>query len=88
LLKQAKAVRFNNFVTPGKTLSVSLKVQKTEGRIWTFKATSEVDGATAVSARLVLEQFNLADNNEELAESDRMRTAHMKELFAQVWSPE
>jgi len=88
LLKQARAVRFNNFVTPGKTLSVSVTIHERDREQVVLKGKGTVDGVSAVSARLTLEQFNLSDTRAELAESDRLRIQAMRELFAQIWSPE
>ena len=87
LLKQARALKFNSFVTPGRTLSVTASVQKTAEREWTFKAAGTVDETSAVSARLTLEQFNLAEHNEEMADSDKRTIDHMRDLFSQVWRP-
>ncbi|QDU39723.1 3-hydroxyacyl-[acyl-carrier-protein] dehydratase FabZ [Maioricimonas rarisocia] len=88
LMKSAKAVKFNNFVSPGKTLHVTCNVIKQSPEEYTFKASGTVDGTSAVSARLVLQQFNLADNNPDLAGSDERRIEKMRELFSAVWRPE
>ena len=52
LLKQARAVKFNNFVRPGQTLTVNLTVHSRGDGETTLKATGEVEGNNAVSARL------------------------------------
>jgi len=88
LLKSAKAVKFNNFVSPGKSLHVTCNVVKQGPEEYSFKASGTVDGTSAVSARLVLQQFNLADNNPDLAGSDERRIEKMRELFGAVWRPE
>lgn len=87
LLKEVKAVRFNNFVAPGKTLEVECVVHKREDRLYTFKASGSVDGSSTINARLILEQFNLQDNNPELAPSDQMRIGKMRDLFGVLWQP-
>ena len=87
LLKQARAVRFNSFVTPGKTLTVTATVHKWEGSECVLKGAGTADGESVVSARLTLEQFNLAERDPKLAESDRLRIKKMRELFSQIWSP-
>lgn len=87
ILKEAKAVRFNNFVKPGNTLEVECSVHKQDGNEWTLKAAGTVNGTSAVSARLTLEQFNLADKNPKMQGSDEHRIAKMKELFGALWSP-
>ncbi|MBM83833.1 MAG: beta-hydroxyacyl-ACP dehydratase [Planctomycetaceae bacterium] len=85
LLKQARAVKFNSFLKPGKTLTVTSKIQKWDGDQCTVKAAGTVDGESTVSARLTLERFNLKDRNPKLAENDEFRTEKMKELFAELW---
>tara|TARA_B100000029_G_scaffold276900_1_gene271419 strand:+ start:254 stop:742 length:489 start_codon:yes stop_codon:yes gene_type:complete len=87
LLKQARALKFNSFVTPGRTLCVTANVHKIDESDWTFKAQGTVDGASAVSARITLQQFNLADQDPSLANADQRTIDHMKDLFGQVWQP-
>lgn len=87
LLKQTKAIRFNSFVTPGKQLKVSLSIQKWDGNLCTLKATSEVEGETAVSGRIVLEQFNLRDKTPSMAENDTDRIKDLQSQFGQLWNP-
>lgn len=88
LLKQARGLRFNNFVSPGKMLIVSATVHERDERQWEFKGSGTVDGTSAVSVRLTLEQFNLRDNNPNLEVSDRLRVESLKKLFAQLWTPQ
>ncbi len=87
LLRDLKAVRFNNFVSPGRTLTVTAQVHKWEGGFCELKGTGTVDGKSTVSTRLTLERFNLADRNPELAESDRRRNEKMREVFDLLWKP-
>ena len=87
LLKEAKATKFNNFVTPGKALLIECELHKKDGNLYTFKASGTVDGLSAVSSRLTLEQFNLAERDASLQKSDEDRIAKMRELFAVLWQP-
>ena len=87
LLKEAKAVKFNSFLKPGQTLNVSAKLMKSSDTECTFKASGEVNGESTVSARLILSRFNMSDKNPDLAKSDERLTAHLRELFAQLWTP-
>lgn len=87
LLKEARALKFNNFVAPGKTLTVQLVVKKQDGRFWDFQGTGQMDGESAVSARLVLEAFNLAERHPDLARSDELRRQTARELWGQIWKP-
>jgi 3-hydroxyacyl-[acyl-carrier-protein] dehydratase len=85
LLKQARAVKFNSFVTPGRQLSVSIKTHKWGDDECTFKAEGTVDGNNAVSARITLQKLNLQDRNESLAATDDQLVEKMRELFGQLW---
>jgi 3-hydroxyacyl-[acyl-carrier-protein] dehydratase len=73
MLRQAKAVKFNSFVSPGKALAVSLDVVSWVDGECTLKGTGTVDGLSAVSARLVLKRFNLADANPSMAKAGHRR---------------
>jgi 3-hydroxyacyl-[acyl-carrier-protein] dehydratase len=85
LLKEAKAVKFNNFVSPGKSLELSATVIKKDGALWTLKASGNVGGVNAVSARLVMVQSNVADQHPQLKNADETQTKAMKELFAVLY---
>ncbi len=87
LLKQAKALKFNSFVTPGKTLEVQMVVRKHDGNLWDFQGSGTIDGESAVSARITLEAFNLADRNPGMGESDELRRSTAREIFRQIWTP-
>lgn len=82
LLKEAKAVKFNSFVSPGRTLVIEATVHKRDDKTWTFKAAGSVEGASAVTARLTLEQFNIVETNPGMAQADRQQTEAHRGLFA------
>jgi 3-hydroxyacyl-[acyl-carrier-protein] dehydratase len=88
LLKEAKALKFSNLVTPGKILEITSKVHERTEREWVFKGSGTVDGGSAVSVRFTLEQFNLRENNPALEHSDKMCVAALKKLFEQLWGPQ
>lgn len=85
LLQECKAVRYNNFVSPGKSLILQLTVRKILEGKWEFQGTGTVDGTSAVSARLTLAGFNLADRNPEMAAADETGRKSYRELLPQVW---
>jgi 3-hydroxyacyl-[acyl-carrier-protein] dehydratase len=87
LLKQARALKFNSFVTPGKTLCVTATIQKWNDDECVLKATSTVDGESAVSARITLGKHNLADHNSSLADVDRDLIETLRSQFKQIWQP-
>lgn len=94
LLKEAKALKFNNFMKPGMTLKVTSTVHKRSDREYVFKAEgipqqdkNGGDVATAVSARITLEQRNLAEQNPEMAKADQRQISEYRSLWSQVWAP-
>lgn len=86
LLKEARAIRFNNFVHPGQTLHVECQVQKRSDTEYTMKGVGTVEGESAISARLTLEQFNLATRDAKLAASDQRRITWLRETFNALWT--
>jgi 3-hydroxyacyl-[acyl-carrier-protein] dehydratase len=94
LLKEAKALKFNNFMKPGMTLKVTSTVHKRSEREYVFKAEGipqhgphNGEAASAVSARITLEQRNLADEHPEMAKSDQRQITEYRSLWQQVWTP-
>lgn len=86
LLKETRAVKFNNFVAPGNTLNLSIEIKKWDGNLCTLQGQGTVNGGTAVSAKLTLERFNLVDKNPELAHVDEYEIRKLKELFGLLWT--
>ncbi|MCP4855557.1 MAG: beta-hydroxyacyl-ACP dehydratase [Fuerstiella sp.] len=84
LLKQARAVKFNNFLKPGQTLNVSVKLKKNEDDTASFQAAGTVEGTSAVSARIVLSKQNLQGQRQDMEAIDDRIQAAMKELFEQI----
>jgi 3-hydroxyacyl-[acyl-carrier-protein] dehydratase len=79
VLKEARNVKYGQFVAPGNALRVEVEfIKPTVGGGATFKATGTVGDAIAVSARLELAYFNLADKQPELAGLDAKLIEHHK----------
>ncbi len=87
LLKEAKAVKFNNFVAPGRAIHIECTVHQREGNLYTLKATGSCEGKNVVSARIVLEQSNLADTNPRLATNDETLREFFRTLADTLWKP-
>jgi 3-hydroxyacyl-[acyl-carrier-protein] dehydratase len=62
-LKEAKNVKYADFVPPGQTLAVTVSIIKKDDRLATFKAEGHVDSQPTMSGRLVLERYNLAERD-------------------------
>ena len=88
MLKEVRNVRYANFVQPGQTLTVTAEIVKQDDRLTTLKANGKVEGRNCVSARLVLERFNVADNDMGVAECDAYTRREMHELFDLLYVPQ
>lgn len=87
VLKSARNVRYANFVQPGSVLRCELEAMSIEDETAKFKGLGLVDGDQAVSARLVLRCFNLADCEARLAEADRAIVEDLKRRFVLIGGP-
>lgn len=82
VLKEAKNVKYGNFVAPGNFLRLEVELMKvldTGGA--TFKVTGTVNNSTAVQARIELAAFNLADKLPDQANLDDKLRAHTRSRF-------
>ena len=79
ILKEAKNVKYGSFVAPGNFLRVEIEYLKpTDAGGATFKATGSVNETSALSARVELAYFNLAEKQPELANLDQRLSEHNK----------
>jgi 3-hydroxyacyl-[acyl-carrier-protein] dehydratase len=86
VLKQAANVKYGQFVQPGQTLTVTAEVVADSERETKFKATGHMNGELTVSARLVLERYNLADSDPLKATTDRRVRRELRDLFQLLYS--
>jgi 3-hydroxyacyl-[acyl-carrier-protein] dehydratase len=70
-LKQAKNLKFADFVPPGNHLAIAISMIKREGRLATMKVEGQIGERTTLSGRLVLEQYNLADRDADQGAIDQ-----------------
>lgn len=87
VLKEARNVKYSDFVAPGHRLVVTAEIQKREGFTTTIKAMGTVDGRPAVGGRLVLESFHLGDRFPHRAAADRRCRLTWKKIFEQLYQP-
>jgi 3-hydroxyacyl-[acyl-carrier-protein] dehydratase len=87
LLKEARNVKYADFVTPGKELVVTAEIIKTEPSLSTLKAQGSIDGNVAVQGRLILERFNLGDRYPSRAGTDPYLRAEYRKVLARLLSP-
>lgn len=81
VLKEARNVKYGNFVAPGNFLRMEVEFLKTSEVGATFKATGTTGAAQAVQMRLELAYFNLADKNPELASIDARIVEHNRQRW-------
>lgn len=92
VLKEARNVKYNQFVEPGQTLSVTAELLDAGSngaahREVKLKSTGMVGGEQAVSARLVLACYNLAEADVGRELTDQIIKHKMRELLALLHRP-
>src|SRR5687767_83188 len=88
VLKEARSVKYANFVEPGKMLMITGEIVSQDDRQTKCKAQGTIDGAVAVSARLVLERYNLVGSQPAGAATDKFLIEHLRQLFQVLYRPE
>ena len=76
ILKEARNVKYGSFVAPGNFLKVDVEFNKATEKGASFKASGTVGDSQAVSARIELAYFDLADQHPNLADVDVKLKAH------------
>lgn len=78
VLSEARAIKYASFVTPGRSLQISVKQTGGDERYVKIKFEGKVDGKLSVSGRLILERYNLADADASQAALDERMIAHQR----------
>ena len=79
-LKEAKNVKYADFVQPGQTLEITVSIIKRDDRLATMKVEGRIGEQPALSGRLVLERYNLAERNPDQQIIDEQ----LKQYFRRV----
>ncbi len=87
VLKEARNVKYADFVAPGQLLTVTAEVLKHDAHTTTLKTQSVVDGRQAASARLILERYNLADRHPARAATDLYTKQRLRQQFELLYRP-
>lgn len=84
VLREAKNVKYGNFMEPGKSLVVTAEIAEDPGNgaDVVFKGKGEVGGNSTVSARWTLTRYNLRDRNPSLEGTDRKIIEDLREVHA------
>jgi 3-hydroxyacyl-[acyl-carrier-protein] dehydratase len=81
VLKEARNVKYGHFVAPGNFLRVDVEFAKETEAGASFKATGSVGSKQAVSARIELAYFDLAQKQPELAGVDAKSKQHNQQRW-------
>jgi 3-hydroxyacyl-[acyl-carrier-protein] dehydratase len=84
ILKEARNIKYSDFVTPGKELEVTAEILKQDERLTTLKTQGTIDGNIAVNGRLVLERFNLAERYPSRAQTDPYLRSELREVLQRL----
>lgn len=76
VLKEARNVKYGQFVAPGNFLRVEVDILKPTDAGASFKAAGGVNGEQAVQMRIELAYFNLSERNPELSAIDARLIEH------------
>jgi 3-hydroxyacyl-[acyl-carrier-protein] dehydratase len=87
VLKEARNIKYTDFVTPGKELLVTAEILKHDDTLTTLKAQGTIDGNLAVNGRLILERFNLADRVPGRVHTDPYVRSAMREVLKSLLPP-
>ena len=81
VLKEARQVRYGNFVQPGECLRVTVKAKQIGPDSSSFQAQGTCQNVRALQANLELKHFNLADKNTRAGDIDRRIVAHLRQQY-------
>ncbi len=82
VLKEARNVKYGRFVAPGEVLRLDVELVKETPDSAQFKASGSVGEAPAISARIELAYFSLAERQPELGGVDAKLLEHTKARWA------
>jgi 3-hydroxyacyl-[acyl-carrier-protein] dehydratase len=87
VLKEARNVKYTNFVSPGQMLTVTAEIISHDDRETKLKAQGMVEGQSKFTGRLVLERYNLSDRGLGTSATDALVTRQMRALYALLYRP-
>jgi 3-hydroxyacyl-[acyl-carrier-protein] dehydratase len=77
-LKEARNVKYADFVAPGQSLDVTVSILKKDERLATMKIEGQIDGRQTLSGRIVLERYNLTDRDPAYRYADEKIIQHFR----------
>jgi 3-hydroxyacyl-[acyl-carrier-protein] dehydratase len=79
-LKEARNIKYADFVPPGETLEVTVSMIKKDQRLATIKVEGQAGSRATLSGRLVLERYNLAERDPEQQLIDQQLTQYFRRV--------
>jgi 3-hydroxyacyl-[acyl-carrier-protein] dehydratase len=77
-LKEAKNIKYADFVAPGQSLDVTVSMLKKDDRMAAFKIEGQIGASQTLSGRIVLERYNLADRDPVMRDTDEKIIQHFR----------
>lgn len=77
-LKEARNIKYADFVAPGQTLEVTVSMVKKDGSLATLKVEGQIGDRQTLSGRIVLQRYNLVDRDPELRDIDEKIINHFR----------
>jgi 3-hydroxyacyl-[acyl-carrier-protein] dehydratase len=77
-LKEAKNIKYADFVAPGQSLEVTVSMLKKDDRLATFKVDGRIGERPTLSGRIVLQRYNLVDRDPALRDVDENIIKHFR----------
>lgn len=87
VLKEARNINYKSFVSPGKTLEVTVESIRIEDRSSEFRASGRCDKQEMVKARLRLRHYNIADKHAEMSDVDTRIISDGRRRFELLGGP-
>lgn len=81
LLREAKNVKYGNFVEPGRRLDMTVELAEESGNQALFKGKGEIAGTATVSARFTLSRSNLRERCPNWQEWDARILQQLRERY-------
>lgn len=86
-LKEAKNVKFANFLQPGQTLTITAEIIEQDERFTRIKASGTADGSATLAGRLTMERYNLASERPDRQIADDVVKQNLRETFSLLYQP-
>jgi 3-hydroxyacyl-[acyl-carrier-protein] dehydratase len=87
VLKEAINVKYAQFIEPGQTLLVTAEILKMGENETKLKTSGMMDGRVILSARITLQQYNLADIRPWCEWNDRAIVRDLRNQFTLLYQP-